>query len=142
VLRLERLTVVGERDPRLAARDVVERQVGRVGAGADWMTYSAAVSTPSSSVSTETPCQTVPSLDHLVTQWMSTVTSSLGNARNSSQAQRRGSSTSPTIEKSHCSSGLCGVGPAERTGKFLVTYWPGGTRSLGASSRRPRKPAR
>src|ERR687894_2342031 len=71
---------------------------------------------------------------------MSTVTSSLGSARNSSQVQRRGSSTSPMIEKSHCSSGRCGVGPADRTGKSLVRYWPGGTRPLGASSRRPRKP--
>src|ERR671913_408832 len=101
---------------------------------------SAAVSTPSSKVSTEPPRHTVSSFDHLVTQWMSAVTSSLGSARNSSHVQRRGSWTSPTIEKSHRSSGVCGVGPAERTGKSLVTYWPGGTRSLGGSSRRPRKP--
>src|SRR5918999_5514935 len=67
---------------------------------------------------------------------MSRVTSSLGRARNSSQVQRRGSSTSPTTEKSHWSSGVCGVGPAERTGKSGVTYWPGGTRSPGTSSRR------
>src|SRR5918992_3662805 len=72
---------------------------------------------------------------------MSRVTSSLGRARNSSHVQRRGSSTSPTMEKSHWSSGVCGVGPAERTGKSGVTYWPGGTRSLGTSSRRrPLKP--
>jgi len=80
------------------------------------MTYSADVSTPSSSVSTETPSQTVSSFVHLVTQWISLVISSLGSARNSSQVQRRGSSTSPTIEKSHASSGVCGVGPAESTG--------------------------
>jgi hypothetical protein len=36
--------------------------------------------------------------------------------------------------------GVCGVGPADRTGKSLVTYWPGGTRPAGASCRRPRKP--
>src|ERR687891_913079 len=72
---------------------------------------------------------------------MSRVTVSLGRARNSSHVQRRGSSTSPTMEKSHWSSGVCGVGPAERTGKSGVTYWPGGTRSLGTSSRRrPLKP--
>src|ERR687891_2012044 len=72
---------------------------------------------------------------------MSRVTSSLGRARNSSHVQRRGSSTSPTMEKSHWSSGVCGVGPAERTGKSGVTYWPGGTRSPGTSSRRrPLKP--
>src|SRR5215217_1493017 len=71
---------------------------------------------------------------------MSTVTSSLGSARNSSHVQRRGSSTSPTIEKSQRSSGVWGVGPAERTGKSLVRYCPGGTRSPGPSSRRPLKP--
>src|SRR5437763_1889695 len=44
---------------------------------------------PSSSVSTETPSQTVSSFDHLVTQWMSRVISSLGKLRNSSQVHRR-----------------------------------------------------
>ena len=34
----------------------------------------------------------------------------------------------PTIENVHSSSGVCGVGPAERTGKSSVRYWPGGTR--------------
>src|SRR5919106_2942712 len=72
---------------------------------------------------------------------MSRVTSSLGRARNSSHVQRRGSPTSPTMEKPHWSSGVCGVGPAERTGKSVVAYWPGGTRSRGTSSRpRPLKP--
>ena len=33
------------------------------------------------------------------------------------------------IEKSHSSGDVCGVGPAERTGKSRVTYWPGGTRA-------------
>src|SRR4026208_2058006 len=72
---------------------------------------------------------------------MSRVISSLGRARNSSQVHLRGSSSSPTIEKSHSSSDVCGVGPAERTGKSLVTYWPGGRRS-GATpaARRPRHP--
>ena len=36
-------------------------------------------------MSTDTPCQAVSSLDHLVTQWISTVTSWLGRARNSAQ---------------------------------------------------------
>src|SRR5918996_172970 len=98
------------------------------------------MSSSSSRVSTETPCHTVSSFDHLVTQWMSTVTSSLGRARNSSQVQRRGSSTSPTIEKSQRSSGVCGVGRAERRGKSGVTYWPAGTRPAGASPRPARKP--
>src|SRR5215831_60221 len=106
-----------------------------------WVTYSADVSIPSRSVSTETPCQTVSSFDHLVTQWMSRVISSLGRARNSSQLQPRGSSNSPMIEKSHSSSDVCGVGPAERTGKSRVTYWPGGTRAGSTSAaRRPWNP--
>src|SRR2546423_237545 len=72
---------------------------------------------------------------------MSRVISSLGRARNSSQVQRRGSSNSPMIEKSHSSSEVCGVGPAERTGKSAVTYWPGGTRAGSTSAaRRPRNP--
>src|SRR5215831_4962133 len=90
------------------------------------VTYSADVSIPASSVSTETPRQTVSSFDHLVTQWMSRVISSLGRARNSSQVQPRGSSSSPAIEKSHSPGAVCGVGPADRTGKSAVTYWPGG----------------
>src|SRR2546428_396800 len=72
---------------------------------------------------------------------MSRVISSLGRARNSSQVQPRGSSSSPAIEKSHSSSAVCGVGPAERTGKSWVTYWPGGTRAGSTSAaRRPRNP--
>src|ERR687883_1168918 len=103
------------------------------------MTYSAAVSTPSSSVSTETPSQLVPSLDHLVTQWMSLVISSEGSPLNSSHVHLFGSSTSPTMEKSHSSSGVCGVGPAERTGKPSSRYWPGGSLS-SRLLRRPVKP--
>src|SRR4029077_8193833 len=105
------------------------------------ITYFADVSILSRSVSIETPRHIVSSFDHLVTQWMSTVNSSLGRARNSSQAQPRSSSSSPVIEKFHSSRALCGVGPAESTGKSGVTYWPGGTRDGSASSRRrPRKP--
>ena len=36
--------------------------------------------------------------------------------------------TAPWIVKLHSSSGVCGVGPADSTGKSTVTYWPGGTR--------------
>ena len=85
-------------------------------------------------MSTDTPSQVVSSFDHFVTQWMSFVTVSLGSARNSSQLQRSGSSTSPSIEKLQLSSGRCGVGPAESTGKSEVTYWPGGTRPASAGS--------
>src|SRR5919112_3585470 len=101
--------------------------------------YSAAVSTPSSRVSTDTPSQRVPSFDHLATQWMSRVTSSDGSALNSSHVHLFGSSTSPTTEKSHSSSGVRGVGPAERTGKPSTRYWPGGKWS-SVCLRRPRKP--
>ena len=62
----------------------------------------------------------------LVTQWMSLVIGSCGNARNSSQLQCFALSTSPSREKSHFSSGVCGVGPAERTGKPCSRYCPGG----------------
>src|SRR4029077_11890419 len=103
--------------------------------------YSACVSIPSSSVSTETPRQTVSSFDHLVTQWTSTGISSVGRARHSCHVQPRVSTTSPMIERFQSSSDLCGVGPAERTGKSGVTYWPGGTRPDSASPRRrPWKP--
>src|SRR5919199_1705363 len=101
--------------------------------------YSAAVSTPSSKVSTETPSHLVSSLDHLVTQWMSLVISSEGSWLNSSHVHLLGSSTSPTMEKSHSSSGVCGVGPAERTGKPSSRYWPGGS-FVSCLLRRPKKP--
>src|SRR2546430_13662446 len=72
---------------------------------------------------------------------MSRVISSLGRARNCSQVQTRGWSSSPIIEKSHSWSAVCGVGPAERTGKSRVTYWPGGTRAgFTSAARRPRNP--
>ena len=80
-------------------------------------------------MSTETPVHVVSSFDHFVTQWMSTVTVSAGSARNSSHGHDTGSSTAPWIVKLHSSSGVCGVGPAESTGKSRVTYWPGGTRA-------------
>src|ERR687898_3416768 len=101
--------------------------------------YSAAVSTSSSRVSTETPSQLVPSFDHLVTQWMSVVISSEGSARNSSQVHLLGSSISPTMEKSHSSRGVWGVGPAERTGKPSSRYCPGGS-AVSWLLRRPKKP--
>src|SRR5919202_3483004 len=101
--------------------------------------YSAAVSTPSSKVSTETPSHLVSSLDHLVTQWMSLVISSEGSPINSSHVQRLGSSISPTMEKSHSSRGVRGVGPAESTGKPSTRYCPGGS-AVSWLLRRPLKP--
>src|SRR3712207_1240496 len=81
----------------------------------------------------ETPSQEVSNFDHLVTQWMSFVISSEGSALNSSQLQRLGSSTSPSMEKSHSERGVRGVGPAERTGNPEVSYCPGGRRPAVSS---------
>src|SRR5207247_3903688 len=104
---------------------------------------SAAVSTPSINVSTPTPFQVVSSFDHLVTQWMSFVTVSVGRAWNSFQVQRLGSSISPSMENVHWSTSTRGVGPADRTGKSVTTYCLGGTRELDAVAGRfpvnPRK---
>ena len=80
------------------------------------------MATSSSRVSTETPVHVVSSLDHFVTQWMSTVKVCAGSARNSSHDQETGSSTAPWMVRLHSSSGVCGVGPAERTGKSGVRY--------------------
>ena len=47
----------------------------------------------------------------------------------------------PSIVKVHWSSGVCGVGPAERTGKPPTRCWPGGIRlasPLGSRRRNPR----
>src|SRR2546430_16869535 len=98
--------------------------------------YSAAVSTPSINVSSETPFHVVSNFDHFVTQWMSLVTVSDGRARSSFHVQRLGSSISPSIENDHWSRFGRGVGPAERTGKSLTRYWPGGGRGVEAVARR------
>src|SRR5438552_11947876 len=103
--------------------------------------YSAAVSTPSINVSSETPFHVVSNFVHFGTQLMSLVTVSDGRARSSFHVQRLGSSISPSIETVHWSRFGRGVGPAERTGKSLTRYWPGGSRELDAvSRRRPLKP--
>src|SRR5215211_5156786 len=87
----------------------------------------------------ETPSHLVPSFDHLVTQWMSFVISSERSCLNSSQVHLLGSSISPTMEKSHSSSGVRGVGPAERTRKPSTRYCPGGS-AVSWLLRRPLKP--
>src|SRR2546421_3320390 len=70
---------------------------------------------------------------------MSTVGVSWGRACSSCQVHRFGSFTSPSIEKSHRSRGVCGVGPAERTGKPRSRYCPGGSRpETSLFWRRPR----
>src|ERR1700689_1168007 len=63
---------------------------------------------------------------------MSTVTSSLGSARKSVQLHVFCRPGRP-IEKLQPSRGVCGVGPADRTGKSMVTYWPGGTRPASSA---------
>src|SRR5713101_4120446 len=107
------------------------------------MTYRAtfgSYSTCCSKVSTETPSQWVSNLVHLVTQLMSTVGVSCGRASSSCQVQRFGSFTFPSIEKSQRSRGVCGVGPAESTGKPRSRYCPGGSRpATSLFWRRPRK---
>src|SRR5258707_13833001 len=71
---------------------------------------------------------------------MSTVGVSCGKASSSCQVQRFGSFTFPSIEKSHRSRGVCGVGPAESTGKPRSRYCPGGSRPATSPWwRRPRK---
>src|SRR4026207_1433351 len=103
--------------------------------------YSALVATSSSNVSIETPVHAVSSFVHFVTQWMSTVISSLGRAVSSSHVHDTGSTRAPGggggpwRVKLPSSSGGCGVGPAERTGKSVVTYWPGGTREGSTAGR-------
>jgi hypothetical protein len=81
----------------------------------------------------------VPSFDHRVTQWRSTVTVSLGSSRNDFQSHRRKTLAPSLIANSHLSSGTCGVGPADKTGKSVVRYCPGGS-FTSAALRRPEKP--
>jgi hypothetical protein len=64
---------------------------------------------------------------------MSTVTVSLGSAWNSCHVHEAGE-LPPSIVNVQLPSGVCGVGPADRTGKSCVTYWPGGTRPAGSAS--------
>src|SRR5262245_60453628 len=91
-----------------------------------------------------TPRQRMSSLVHLVTQLMSTTQSRAGNAMNVSHDHRAGSRTRPSIENDQRSSDVRGVGPADRTGKSVVRYWPGGIRSETlpgpAGARRPTNP--
>src|SRR6266571_6211240 len=90
-------------------------------------------------VSTETPSHDVPSFDHRVTQCRSTVKVSVGKSRNDFQSHRRRTFVPSSITNSHWSSGMCGVGPADKTGKSVVRYCPGGSFTSPAL-RRPEKP--
>src|SRR5678815_295253 len=90
-------------------------------------------------MSTETPSQDVPSFDHRVTQCKSTVKLSVGKLRNDFQSHRRKTLVPSVIVNSHWSSDTRGVGPADKTGKSVVRYCPGGS-FTSASLRRPEKP--
>src|SRR5213595_3712003 len=90
-------------------------------------------------VSRETPSQNVPSFDHRVTQCRSTVKVSVGKSRNDFQSHRRRTFVPSSITNSHWSSAMRGVGPADKTGKSVVRYCPGGS-FASASLRRPEKP--
>src|SRR6516164_5003731 len=104
------------------------------------MTKDASGLSPASSASRETPSQVVPGFDHRVTQCRSTVGVSVGNSRNDFQSHRRSSALfSFRIVNSQRSSGMRGVGPADKTGKSVVRYCPGGSFTLSAVLR-PEKP--
>src|SRR5215813_8027485 len=90
------------------------------------MVKRASVFRSANSVSSETPSQDVPSFDQRVTQWMSTVTVSVGKSRNDFQSQLRTTFLPSSIVSSHRSRGMRGVGPADKTGKSVVRYCPGG----------------
>src|SRR5215813_5112228 len=91
------------------------------------MVKRASVSRSANSVSSETPSQDVPSFDQRVTQWMSTVIVSVGNSRNDFQFQLRKTWLPSSIVNSHCAGEMLGVGPADKTGKSVVRYCPGGS---------------
>src|SRR5207249_10691314 len=82
------------------------------------------------------PSQLVSSFVHFVTQWMSARISSLGSARNSSQVHVVGWDAPPTTANVQSAVGVCGVGPAESTGKSRTVYWHGGTRAFSRSASR------
>src|SRR5580704_19762327 len=70
---------------------------------------------------------------------MSTVMVSVGKSRNDFQSHFRRIFVPSSITNSHRSSAMCGVGPADKTGKSVVRYCPGGSlTSVGV--RRPEKP--
>ena len=99
VHRIERLAVVFVGDPGLAAGEVRQRDVGGVPAVAEGERVVRAVSTPSSSVSSETPVQAVPAL----------TTSSRSGCR-PSRSRSAAPAADPTSRRSACRA------PAEREG--------------------------
>src|SRR6476660_1205572 len=57
-----------------------------------------------------------------------------GSASNSAQLHLPSKDPLSCSERFQFSTLICGVGPAERIGKSVVTYWPGGTRFFGVCS--------
>src|SRR5258706_3727098 len=99
------------------------------------------ISTCSSNVSRLTPSHFISRCVHLVTQEISTTYFCMGSFRNSSHVHEIFCLTRPSMVKVHLLRGVYGVGPAERTGKSSVRYWPGGMRSFLSPPRRlPVKP--
>src|SRR5919106_1126352 len=95
----------------------------------------------SSKVSRLTPSHFMSRCVHFVTQEISTTYFCIGSLRNSSHVHETFSLTRPSMLNVHLSRGVYGVGPAERTGKSFVRYWPGGRRSCFSPPRRlPTKP--
>src|SRR5437867_5705025 len=94
-------------------------------------------SAPSSRVSTLTPFQSMSRWVHFVTQLMSTTHSRAWSARSCSHDHSTGCRTRPSMRSDQRSSGVRGVGPADRTGKSFVTYCPGGVRRRRSSEEIP-----
>src|SRR5580658_10136990 len=92
-----------------------------------------------SRVSRETPSQDVRSFDQRVTQCKSTVAASLSKLRKDFQSHRRKTFLPSSITNSHLSREISGVGPADKTGKSVVRYCPGGS-FTSVGERRPAKP--
>src|SRR5438309_2661620 len=96
------------------------------------MTWVASGRTSTSLVTSSngTPRHGMSNFDHLVTQWMSTTTSTAGSASTSSHDSVWGSVTRPPMRRPHCErSSYSGTLPAWSTGKRSVKYWPGGRRA-------------
>ena len=112
VLGLERLAVVAERDPRLAARDVLEREVGRVAAVAE---RDDELGRRLDAVEQRVDRDALPArvelrpLRHAVDVLRDASRSAARGTRPRSSAAARRSR--PAIEKLQLSSGVCGVGP-------------------------------
>src|SRR6476659_6271623 len=136
VLGVERFTPKLVRDPGFPLTEVLEREVRRVAAVTEREhVFGARVDPVEQCVERDagpTRVQLRPLRDA-----MDVDGHRLGRQRAELvPAPARSSSTAPRIAKLQFSSGACGVGPADSTGKSSVTYCPGGTRDGSMSTRR------